>query len=375
MSHHSVPAVTVIMPSYNHARFIAMAIESVLNQTFSNFELIVVDDGSSDDSVEIVKTFEDPRIRAVFLEKNEGGAATLNKGVSLARGDYIALCNSDDCWVQNKLDVQLSIFKEQSNLAATFSDAIWIDDQGTPLDKSRLSFSTRLFRRENRSRHEWLHDLIVNGNCLCHPSIMIRREALNCTGPYDNRFRQLPDFQKWIALVQFGEIFVSPEQLVKFRIHDSNTSAVKPDTSRRDANEFRLIIRSAFFNMSAENFSASFGLKSPPLVSETHLKIEKALFLISYKGRLEYIFREAGLDLMYELLASDEARFLLSSKYGYDINSFYSDMGASSPWVDNTGFSVGGKVNLTTVPTRRLAGQILKRGLKFLESQLKRPLK
>jgi glycosyltransferase involved in cell wall biosynthesis len=375
MSHHSVPAVTVIMPSYNHARFIAMAIKSVLNQTFSNFELIVVDDGSSDDSVEIVKTFEDPRIRAVFLEKNEGGAATLNKGVSLARGDYIALCNSDDCWVQNKLDVQLSIFKEQSNLVATFSDVIWIDDQGTPLDKSRLSFSTRLFRRENRSRHEWLHDLIVNGNCLCHPSIMIRREALNCTGPYDNRFRQLPDFQKWIALVQFGEIFVSPEQLVKFRIHDSNTSAVKPDTGRRDANEFRLIIRSAFFNMSAENFSASFGLKSPPLVSETHLKIEKALFLISYKGRLEYIFREAGLDLMYELLASDEARFLLSSKYGYDINSFYSDMGASSPWVDNTGFSVGGKVNLTTVPTRRLAGQILKRGLKFLESQLKRPLK
>lgn len=367
------PTVSVIMPSYNHERFVASAIRSVLEQTFTDFELIIVDDGSADDSAKIIKTFEDPRIRAVFFEKNRGAAAATNKAVSLARGNYIALCNSDDRWVKNKLDAQLSIFKEQPNLAATFSDVIWIDDRGVPLDKSRVSFSTKLFRRKNRSRHEWLHDLIVNGNCLCHPSVMIRRESLNQTGPYDDRLRQLPDFQKWIALVQFGEIFVSPEQLVKFRIHDSNTSAVKPDTSRRDANEFRLIIRSAFFNMSAENFSASFGLKSPLLVSETHLKIEKALFLISYKGRLEYIFREAGLDLMYELLASDEARFLLSSKYGYDINSFYSDMGASSPWVDNTGFSVGGKVNLTTVPTRRLAGQILKRGLKFLGSQTRLP--
>lgn len=369
------PTVSVVMPSYNHARFIASAIESVLNQTFSDFELIVVDDGSADNSVEIIRAFEDPRIRTVFFEKNKGAAAATNHAISLSRGRYIALCNSDDRWMKNKLDVQLSILKKQPNLAATFSDVIWIDDQGTALVKSRLSFSTKIFRRKNRSRHEWLHDLLLNGNCLCHPSVLIKRDSLNRMGPYDDRFRQLPDFKKWIDLVQFDEIFISPEQLVEFRIHDSNTSAVKPDTSRRDANEFRLIIRSAFFNMSAENFSASFGLKSPPLVSETHLKIEKALFLISYKGRLEYIFREAGLDLMYELLASDEARFLLSSKYGYDINSFYSDMGASSPWVDNTGFSVGGKVNLTTVPTRRLAGQILKRGLKFLESQLKRPLK
>ncbi|BEV45481.1 glycosyltransferase [Afipia carboxidovorans] len=373
MSNSPAPTVSVIMPSYNHAKYVASAISSILNQTFSDFELIVVDDGSADDSAEIIRTFEDPRIRTMFFEKNKGAAAATNKAISLARGNYIALCNSDDRWVQNKLDVQLSILKKQPELVATFSDVTWIDDQGVPLDKSQLSFSTKLFRRKNRSRHEWLHDLILYGNCLCHPSIMIKRDSLNRTGPYDDRFRQLPDFQKWVALVQFGEIFVSPEQLVEFRIHDSNTSAVKPDTSRRDANEFRLIIRSAFFNMSAENFSASFGLKSPPLVSDENLKIEKALFLLSHKGRFEHVFREAGLDLMHGILASAEARLLLSSKYDYDINSFYSDMGASSPWVDDTGFSVGGKVNLTTVPTRRLAGQILRRGLKFLESQTRLP--
>ncbi|ACI91703.1 glycosyl transferase, family 2 [Afipia carboxidovorans OM5] len=367
----SVPTVSVIMPSYNHARFIPSAITSILDQTFFDLELIIVDDGSADDSVDVIKTFVDSRIRTVFSETNQGAAAATNKAVSLARGTYVALCNSDDRWAKNKLDVQLSIFKNQPDLAAVFSDVAWIDSQGAPLDPSNPSFSN-VFQQENRNRHQWLHDLLLGGNCLCHPSILIKRDALNHAGPYDNRFRQLPDLEKWIALVQFGEIFVSPEKLIEFRIHESNTSAANPDTNRRTVNEFRLIVRDAFYKMSADNFAASFGLKAPPLVSETHLKIEKALFLIAHRGAFEHFFREAGLDLMHELLASDDAQRLLSDKYGYNVNTFYSDMGASSPWIVDPKRSVGADIDLTTIPTRHLANQVMKRGLEFMEAKLKR---
>ena len=105
------PKVSVIIPTYNRAHLVGRAIRSVLNQTYQDFEIIVVDDGSTDNTEEVVKSFNDPRIRYIRHEKNRGGSAACNTGIRAARGEYIAFQDSDDEWLPEKLEKQMQVFE------------------------------------------------------------------------------------------------------------------------------------------------------------------------------------------------------------------------------------------------------------------------
>ena len=107
------PTVSIIIPTYNRAHLIGRAIQSVLNQTYQNFEIIVVDDGSTDNTEEMIKEFQkhDKRIKYIRHEKNRGGAAARNTGIKVARGEYIAFQDSDDEWLPEKLEKQMDVFQ------------------------------------------------------------------------------------------------------------------------------------------------------------------------------------------------------------------------------------------------------------------------
>ncbi len=208
--------VSVILPSYNHERYVGEAVESALDQTFQDFEIIVVDDGSRDRSLEVLRTFTDPRVKLFVHEQNRGLSITANDCIRRAEGQYIAMLNSDDVWEQDKLELQVDYLDSHPDAAAVFGKVTWIDDAGLPITQDSFPY-LRLFDVENRNRFEWLRTFMVAGNCLCHPSSMVRRECYSQVGFYDITLASLQDFDLWVRICLKYNIHVLEQRMVRLR--------------------------------------------------------------------------------------------------------------------------------------------------------------
>jgi len=235
-----MPKISIILTSYNHAKYIREAIDSVLNQTFTDFELIILDDASSDDSWKVINQYSDLRINAIRSERQgELQHMTNNAIAEVAMGEYIAIHHSDDVWDPGKLEKQVSVLEEHYEIGAVFTNVLAINEYGTPLvDKEHFYFT--IFSQTNRSRHEWLRLFIIRGNVLCHPSVLIRKECYRECGFYRNYLPQVGDFDMWIRVCLKYEIYVLPDQLVQFRVlnNEANASGTRPETKIRRTYEF-----------------------------------------------------------------------------------------------------------------------------------------
>jgi glycosyltransferase involved in cell wall biosynthesis/Flp pilus assembly protein TadD len=237
-----MPRISILLTSYNHEKWLREAIESALNQTFQDFELIIWDDASTDRSWDIIGSYDDPRIRAFRNEQNVRGAYNMLKAISeVASGEYIAIHHSDDIWEADKLEKQVHILDARPELGAVFTWANVIDDEGKTVDGH---FLQGIFAQPNKTRHEWLRYFLLRGNALCHPSILIRKQCYQDCGLYRQGLYQLPDFDMWVRLCLKYEIHVIPEALVGFRWHDdaSNASTLNSETMNRYHFEEYLIL-------------------------------------------------------------------------------------------------------------------------------------
>jgi glycosyltransferase involved in cell wall biosynthesis len=218
-----MPKVSALIPSYNHAKFIGEAIQSVLDQTFQDFEIIIKDDGSSDNSLEVIRSFNDSRIH-LEVNKCNHWSGTHNDLIILAKGEYLALLNSDDVWMLDKLEKQVKFLDENPQYAAVFSDAQAISEAGNNLtDTNHFYYS--IFNQPNRTRTEWLKYFLYQGNCICHPSMLIRAHVYEEIGLYNQLMGALPDMDMWIRLCSNYEIHILPEKLIKFRILNGEKNA------------------------------------------------------------------------------------------------------------------------------------------------------
>lgn len=218
-----MPRVSVCIPSYNHDRYVAGTIHSVLNQTYQDFEIIITDDGSIDNTVAEIQKIQDPRIQLFTFAKNQGACIAANHCIRNATGEYIGVLSSDDEYFPHKLDTQVRFLDEHPDIGAVFSYAHIIDQDGH--DASDDHPYNKLFTQENRTRFEWLYYFFTQSNCLCHPSILIRKACYDKVGLFDPRLRQLPDFDLWVRLCAHYEIHIIPEKLIKFRVHQNETNA------------------------------------------------------------------------------------------------------------------------------------------------------
>jgi glycosyltransferase involved in cell wall biosynthesis len=328
------PRVSVIMASFNHGRFVASAIASVLGQTMADLELLIVDDGSVDRSPAVVSEIKDARVRYEFLERNHGACDAMNIALTMARGRFIAVCNSDDEWQRDKLEQQLAILETDTRAVAVFSDVEWIDEHGAPLVGERIPPGyAGIFKQHNRSRWSWIRDLLEGGNRLCHPSVLIRRDVYRTAGEYDNRLRQLPDLDMWIRVAAHHDIFVLPARLVRFRIHQSNTSTPRPDVMNRSINEHQIILRKTLSDISVDNFVRAFGIIATSVDDEIDFRIEKALYLLAYEGVYRIMFRQLGLELVYDIMGNTNSLERLSKKYGFNVFDFQREMAVHSSWL------------------------------------------
>lgn len=209
----SFPLISIILPSYNHAEFVAAAVDSVLHQTIKDIELIVVDDGSSDSTPDLVERIRDPRLQLIRLKQNRLRHPR-NLGLELAQGQFVAFQNSDDVWHPEKLEIQLEVMKERENILACFTDVEILDHEGNIASNS---WANGLFIKENRSNILWLRRFFETGNCLCLTSALVRRTVLEKAESFRGRYIQLSDFDLWVRLAAFGDFHIIDKKLTYFR--------------------------------------------------------------------------------------------------------------------------------------------------------------
>src|SRR5258706_8949117 len=182
--------VSVILTSYNHSKYLREAIDSVLSQTFTDFELIIWDDASTDGSWPIITSYSDPRVRAFHNDVQKRGLWGINKSISeLALGEYIAVHHSDDIWEPQKLEKQVAFLDEHPEIGAVFSNALIIGENSEPFEDTS-HFYYKIFEQPNRTRYEWLNYFYFHGNALCHPSVVIRKACYKNCGLYRYGFAQ-----------------------------------------------------------------------------------------------------------------------------------------------------------------------------------------
>ena len=200
MKDHAID-ISVIVPAYNVAATISETLKAILNQTFQNIEIIIVDDGSRDNTPAIIASFKDPRIIAV-RQTNRGLAGARNSGIHLARGKYIAFCDSDDLWVPEKLELHFNHLENNSDVGISFSGSRMIDEDGAFLKISQTPKLKNIGAADVFKRNP-----IGNGS-----SAVIRREALECLNYrplheterdwwFDETLRQSEDIDAWIRFI------------------------------------------------------------------------------------------------------------------------------------------------------------------------------
>lgn len=276
------PLVSVIMSCYNHGKFVGEAIESVLKQTYKNIEFVVGDDGSVDDSVEVMKRYSEHFVYAYYSPENTGG---LNDYIRhFTRGKYIALMNSDDVWEEDKIARQVEYMEKHAECGVCLTWCMYIDEEDREIQQDTT------FIQRNRDSYQWMNYFWKNGNVLCNPSYLARREWGLWSPKYGEACRQLPDFFKWVEMVQKTTIYVMPKVLVHMRKHCSelteNVSAPTQVNSLRHILEegcnWMWVIR----DMEKEFFKKAFKdcMIYPEAETEEEIKCEKYFLLLGSKN-------------------------------------------------------------------------------------------
>jgi glycosyltransferase involved in cell wall biosynthesis len=315
------PLVSVVMPAHNHGPFVEEALESVLTQTVGDLELVVVDDGSTDDTAKRVASLNDPRVRFLRLFPNQGACSAMNLALQQASGELVAVNNSDDTWQPTKLERQLEVLEQEPDLAAVFTGAQLVDEFGAALKLRDMPVWHDVFRQPDRSQGRWLRKFFEYGNCLCHPSVLIRRDVFDAIGFYDNRLRQIPDLHLWVRLAKHRPFRVLGEdQLVNFRVFrdQRNASSLAPPNVARVIHEHLVICRSFFDACPPAILRDGFGdlFVDPMSATPDELECEQALLWMHGPSRLGPIHRFHGLAELYRLRAQPRTRDLLARRYG-----------------------------------------------------------
>lgn len=217
--------VSVVMPAFNHEKYVGAAIESVLNQSYKNFELIVIDDGSTDRTGEVVQSYKDPRLKYVY-QNNQDAYNALNHGFSIAKGDFIAILNSDDMYTKNRLKRLLKIGKK-TKAACMFTDVQPISETGDQINDPAHWWN--VWHQKNRSFYFACGDIYIaflKGNFMVTTSnLFIRKDVVEKVGnfcslrylhDYDYIFRVMLAFPNQV-------VYLKDEKELYYRLHGDNT--------------------------------------------------------------------------------------------------------------------------------------------------------
>lgn len=249
MNNNPVPTVSVLMPIYNAATYLKEAIDSILNQTLVDFELIIIDDGSTDDSLLILKNFAEQDDRIQLLSRgNKGISPTRNELIKLARGQYIAWMDSDDISLPNRLEIMINWLKVHNDYVAVGSKALLIDSEGNDICIWNSP-------AEHDEIDKW--HIAGTGGGIIFPSSVMTRDAIIKAGLFDENLTGAEDLDLFLKLAESGKIANIDAVLYKYRQHITSISHSKSQKIMQD--NYTAVLNACIRR----------GLKPPPILETT----------------------------------------------------------------------------------------------------------
>ncbi|MFA6320560.1 MAG: glycosyltransferase [Candidatus Omnitrophota bacterium] len=215
--------VSVVIPTYNSSQFIAEAIDSVLCQTYPEIEVVVVDDGSSDDTISVLDAYAKNNQNKIryFSQKNSGPAAARNKGIGEAKGEFIAFLDSDDMWFPEKIAKQMKKFTEDPELGLVHTSRVKLNPDGS-VEPSKT-----------QKNHEgWVFENLLMRNFICTSSVLVKKESLLSAGLFDESSNISEDYDLWLRLSQKYRCGYVGEALVEYRLIPKSHSRLDLNISR-----------------------------------------------------------------------------------------------------------------------------------------------
>lgn len=212
--------ISVIMPCYNHAKYVDAAIQSVLNQTYRNIEVLLIDNVSTDGTKEIIAGFarKDKRVRPIFHKKNIGYEGSINEGFAKARGAYIALTSSDDIWYPEKLAVQMQALNANPDYDIVHAGARLIDGEGRPRGKNIAEF----YRVGQAELSGDVFYAMTRRNICCTSTVVFKKKCLKTGGQFDLALKYAHDWWFYIQLAKKHKFLYVDKVLADYRIHSTN---------------------------------------------------------------------------------------------------------------------------------------------------------
>jgi glycosyltransferase involved in cell wall biosynthesis len=204
-----MPNISVVIPLYNAEKYIGDTLESVLAQTYSTFEIIVVNNSSTDSSLDIVKKYSDVK---VISQENQGPSVARNKGVALSKGDFIAFLDADDLWVPDKLKIQMEYFNNNPQVGLVYS-------KYTSVRNGKI-----LRTRPQNGYSGWIFTKLLYKSIIQTSTVMVKRECLDAVGPYDESFSLGDEYDMFLRIAKKFQCGFVDKGLIRYRIHDNNTS-------------------------------------------------------------------------------------------------------------------------------------------------------
>lgn len=255
--------VTVIMPVFNAERYLSLAIESVLNQTYKNFIFIIINDGSSDRSEEIILDYNDSRICYIKNERNIGIVGTLNKGLALAKTKYIARMDADDICEKERLEKQVLIMEEDDGLALLGTQAILIDEVGAQVGQLNPPEDGRKIKTA-----------LLFSNVFIHSSVMIRNSVLKENNlKYDYTHKAVEDYGLWMKIGRDYPVRIIPQKLMKYRINSEGIMA-NANKNQIDLVKNRAVIYKELFEQMSIKISDEILIEYSAFLNNVHMQMD-----------------------------------------------------------------------------------------------------
>lgn len=317
--------VSILLSSYNHEKHLRQSIDSILSQGVEEYELVIVDDGSEDNSWQIIESYSDARIKKIRNPINTNWLFFTKDFVDTLEGDYIAIAHDDDYWLDGKLAKQLSFLDENSDYDLCFTQVQVVNEEGEEIQAPDNVFK-KAFSTQNRSRQEWLGYMAFHNCPFCHPSALIRKSVFASPNMFPTALTAVPDYYKWITAALKHEIYIYPEPLTAFRVREKQGNTSGESFEKRNRQAYELWLSLHLYNQITDaNELISVFPSAKKYLKANEMIVPFALARIMIDEGKTSIHRQFGLDILYHLVENRAGD--LQRLYGYTAKEYARETG------------------------------------------------